>query len=64
MSDAYTGLDDLRVNPFIAPKGELLMKARFKCPMCGEAVELNFTHENIKALLRGFNLRMKGGPSP
>lgn len=62
MSDEPYTLDKLSVNPYITQKKELMMKARFKCPVCGEEVELQFTKENLKMLLRGFNLRQTRGP--
>ena len=60
MSDEPYTLDKLSVNPFLK-RGQLMIKARFKCPMCAEDIELNFTKENLKAMLKGMDLRQAGG---
>lgn len=56
MSDAYKGLDDLRVNPFVTPKQELKARAQFKCPMCGETIEMIFSKEDLKKLMKGIDV--------
>lgn len=47
-------LDDLRIGRFKAPTKELMMKAAFTCPLCGELVEMAFTEDKLKELLKGF----------
>jgi len=52
--DPHT-LDDLRrIRPWITPKRELKMKAAFNCPLCGELIEMAFTEDKLKELLKGF----------
>lgn len=55
MSDAYKGLEDLRVNPFITPQKERKARAQFKCPICGETIEMIFSREDLKQLLKGIS---------
>lgn len=56
--DAYRGLDDLKVNPFITPQKELKAAAEFNCPICGERIKMLFTREDLKMLLQGFQGRL------
>jgi len=52
MSDAYS-IDDLKVNPFQLTPKKKVAKARFRCPICNEFIEMIFTEEDIKQLLKG-----------
>ena len=62
LSDSYKGLDDLRVNPFITPQKQLMARATFKCPACGETVGMDFTGDDIKALWKGYQEGLRRGP--
>jgi len=52
--EPYTTLDDLRIGRFRPYTKELMMKAAFTCPLCGELIEMAFTEEKLKELLKGF----------
>ena len=54
MSEEPHTLDDLRLRPFVTPKKEMMMKAAFTCPLCGELIEMAFTEDKLKELLKGF----------
>ena len=58
MSEEPYTLDDLRVRPWITPKKTLMVKARFNCPLCGESIEMAFSKEDLKALIKGFEGRV------
>jgi len=55
MSDAYKGLDDLRVNPFVTQQKEPKVVANFKCPICGETIQMIFSREDLKQLMKGIS---------
>ncbi|GAI13367.1 unnamed protein product [marine sediment metagenome] len=54
MSEEPHTLDDLRLRPFVTLKEKLTMKAAFNCPLCGERIEMAFTEDKLKELLKGF----------
>lgn len=55
MSDSYKGLEDLRVNPFMTPQKEMKAAAAFNCPICGERIQMIFSKEDLKQLMKGIN---------
>lgn len=56
--DAYRGLEDLRVNPFVTPEKQLKAVAEFNCPICGERVKMIFSRDDLKQLMKGLDARM------
>jgi len=60
MSEEPYILDDLLgIRTFITPKKQMMMKAAFICPLCGEMIEMAFTEDKLKELLKGF-IRARG----
>lgn len=64
MSDVYKGLDDLRVNPFMTPQKEMKARAEFNCPICGERIQMIFSKEDLKQLMKGIDVGRTRRPNP